>query len=63
VKYIILRAIQEIVVVDSYPVILVNRRAISQYGFLNELTWKIVISSGTTIGSSKNWGKRSSPLL
>jgi hypothetical protein len=49
--------------VDSCPVILVNNQAISRNGFLNELTCKLVISSGTIIGSSNKWGKRSNPLL
>ena len=53
---------RETIAVDFYPVILVNNQAISWNGFLNELTWNLVISSGTTIGSSNKWGKRSNPL-
>jgi hypothetical protein len=49
--------------VESYSIILVNGRAISRYGFLNELTWKLVMSSGTIVGSSKHLGKRSNLLL
>ena len=37
--------------VDACPVILVNNQAISQNGFLKELTWSFVISSGTIVKS------------
>jgi hypothetical protein len=47
---------------DSCPVILVNSQAISRNGFLNELTYRLVISLVTVIGSSRNSGKRSNPL-
>ena len=49
-------------VVDSCPVILVNNQAISQNGFLKELTCNFVISPGTVVGYSRNSGKRSNPL-
>jgi hypothetical protein len=48
--------------VDSCLVILVNNQAISQNGFLKELTYNFVISSGTIVGSSRSSGKRSNLL-
>ena len=47
---------------NAYPVILVNNQAISQNGFIKELTCNFVISSGTIVGSSRNSANISNPL-
>jgi len=50
------------VAVLYWPVNLVNNQTISQKGFLKEPTLILVMSSGTTMGFSKNSSKISMPL-
>jgi hypothetical protein len=49
-------------VVDVCPVILVNNQEIFLNGFLKELTWSLVISSGTVVESLRKLAKMSNPL-
>ena len=62
VKYKIYGIIQEMMVVLSFPIILLKIHAISSKGFLNALTCNLVMSSGMIVGSSKNYGKRFNSL-
>jgi hypothetical protein len=48
--------------VDACPIILVTNQEISWNGFLKELNYNLVISSGIVIGSSRNFAKMSNPL-
>jgi hypothetical protein len=62
VKYKIQIIIWEMLVVDACPIILVNNQAIFLNGFLKELTWSLVISSGTIVRSLRKSAKMSNPL-
>jgi hypothetical protein len=46
----------------SFHVILVKIQAISHKGFLNEITYNLVMSSRMVVGFSRNLGKRSNPF-
>jgi hypothetical protein len=53
---------QEMIELFSWPVILVNNKAISRNRFLNKLTCSLVISLGMAARFSKNSSKRSRSL-